>query len=735
MILDFEVNEDQPGVGNNLIRIIFSKLDFVAFSLMKFMYEIFFNVATAEFFSNATIRSFYGRVQLILGVFMVFRLSIVVLQTLIDPEKINDKNEGFGAIIKRVVLGLLLLAALTPINVPNASNDFEIELNNNGLIFGTLYSLQNRILANNTIGRIVLGTTDTNTGTNESANSTAQTDNEGKRLSSMANVFTSTIMRIFVRINLRGEDTSNPRKLDANGNVDMTDNSNWMCDIENGVLETYTRLDADPADLTSNALLTTTCGNGKIASAFNKISGHNLWYSGKARYAFNYIPILGTIVAIIMTVILLGFTVDIAVRAIKLSVLRLIAPIPIIAYMGPQSKDNNAFSNWVKAVVGTYLDLFIRLAVVFFVLFLIQDILVNGITINIGGGIVGAFSMIFIIIGLFIFAKQAPQFIKDVLGIKSFGSNIGLATIMGGLGSIRGGGIGMASGALNAFREQTDAAAQGKQAPGIMDTWRQSTDNMAKIRTGDKQAHGGPLGALQDRLAYQNREAAADRLGIGSRDFARASYVNKANKLDMENKEAEMNAANKDLARYQRNGGMMTRAQLAQEHGLTDQHEIDNAYSAYKQQYAQAEQRARTAEAEYKEAANKYSDSKDNVERMSKERQAMDVLPRIVDVERHHGKNYQGVAGRVQDAIYYREPQKVVTDSNKVAIDSNGQQTQNVEDYQYERSNEGYDGAVDDTTFLSIASGHGTGQGGPSGGGGGPIGGPPPGGGSPPPTP
>ena len=219
MILDFETSHRQPGVINNTLRNINGLLDWITFTLMKVMYMIFFNVATAEFFSNATIRSFYGRVQLILGVFMVFRLSIVVLQTLIDPEKASDKNEGFTAIIKRVVIGLLLLAALTPINVPNASNDFEIELNNNGLIFGTLYSLQNRILANNTIGRIVLGTTHENVSTNNSPDSTEQTDLEGQRISTMANVFTATIMRIFIRINIRDEDPSNPRKLDENGNV------------------------------------------------------------------------------------------------------------------------------------------------------------------------------------------------------------------------------------------------------------------------------------------------------------------------------------------------------------------------------------------------------------------------------------------------------------------------------------------------------------------------------------
>ena len=51
-----------------------------------------------------------------------------------------------------------------PISIPNPKNEYEIQINNNGLLFGTIYSLQRRILSNNTIGRLVLGTTDNDSG-------------------------------------------------------------------------------------------------------------------------------------------------------------------------------------------------------------------------------------------------------------------------------------------------------------------------------------------------------------------------------------------------------------------------------------------------------------------------------------------------------------------------------------------------------------------------------------------
>ena len=570
-VLDIETDQTAPGTLSNAWRYITGIIDIVFFTILKGVYEIFFGVATAEFFSNATIRSLYGRIQIILGVFMVFRLTIIVLQTLVDPDKVNDKNEGFSAVIKRVVIGLLLLAALTPINIPNASEEYEIELNNNGLIFGTLYSLQNRILANNTIGRIVLGTSSFDVANADAdPNSTTATDLAGQKVSQMANIFTSTIMRVFIRINLK----QNHQTADENADY-QTNPENWMCDIENDVLAQYTALDAEPSELASYYMLTTTCGEGKIGKlihkalvftnpmlgviggakqifekAFDAVFKHNLFNKSKARYAFVHIPIIGSIVAIILSVILIGFTVDIAIRAVKLAVLRVIAPIPIIAYMGPQSKENTAFSNWVKALISTYLDLFIRLAVIFFVLFLVQDLMINGITINVASsGFIKGLTMIFIIIALFIFARQAPQFIKEVLGIKSFGTNIGLATIMGGLGSIRGGVSGMGYGALSAFRQQTDALAEGKQAPGVMDAYRQSTDVMAKIRTGDKDAHGGALGYLQDRLEYSARNRALGRLGMDETDYAIAKY----NK-DRAESDAAYAQANFDrvAAKYQR---------------------------------------------------------------------------------------------------------------------------------------------------------------------------------------
>ena len=186
-----------------------------------------------------------------------------------------------------------------------------------------------------------------------------------------------------------------------------------------------------------------TCDGGNSSGGvLNSLLGVlNPKYNGKTFYVFSYMPFISMIVPLVFVVILLSFTIDVAVRAVKLAVLRLIAPIPIISYMDPKGSKDSAFNSWVKTLTSTYLDLFIRLAAVYFAIFLIQDMIVNGVVINHGSGVIGIISLILIWIGIFVFAKQAPKFIKDVLGLKGesgklfggLGQALALGTAVGGI--------------------------------------------------------------------------------------------------------------------------------------------------------------------------------------------------------------------------------------------------------------------------------------------------------------
>ena len=480
----------EPGVVGNLLRTIGSSLNFCVYFLLGMMYQIFFNVSSAQLFENETIKNFYGRIQLIIGVFMIFKLAVSILQGIMDPEKFTSGKEGgFGSIITRVVVALIMLAVIVPINIPDVqnANSYEKYINNNGLLFGTLYSLQDRILSGNTLGRLILGTTDEADDPSDSSSATQQ-----EKLEQSANIFASTILKGFLRINMLPEDQRE--------NDDETEETNWYCqgqdltDDHRTAINAYSQLDISPAALLSDPIVKAKCNLNWQAS----VPIVNL-IAGDSKYVFSFNFIVSLVVGAIFLVILVGFTIDIAIRSIKLAILRLLAPIPIISYIEPKSAKDGMFASWVKALTSTYLDLFLRLAVVYFVIFIIQDMMVNGIVIDQAGGMVGIISVIFIWIGLFFFARMAPKFIKDALGLKGSMTNIGLSGIMGGAATFVGGGSakGAMAGALSSMNAGVMAAAQGKQAP---PAWQTGADLAAQIRTGDPKAKGGLINSLNDRL-------------------------------------------------------------------------------------------------------------------------------------------------------------------------------------------------------------------------------------------
>lgn len=430
----------QNEIVDRTIRTIFATLDSVFFFILRGVYQVFFNVSTAEILSNELIRDFYYRCQLVIGVFMLFKLSVTILEGIMDPARITDKKAGAGKIISRIITSLVILALITPINIPNPQNEWEKQVNNNGLLFGALYSLQERILSNNTIGKLVLGTAD---GIDDA---TAQ----GQTLAEDADEFAVNILRGFLRINVK-QDSQVETGKDPEVNRD-----NWICsDIPDDQIKT---IQTGPTEEMLK-LVNEDCSAG---------------------FRFAYLPLIGGIVALVISVVLILYTIDVAIRALKLAILRLIAPIPIISHMSISAKEGkgeDAFSSWVRSLTSTYLELFIRLAIMYFVIYLIHDMIENGIVINTGTGIVGILSFIFIVIGIFIFARQAPKFIENSLGMKGSAGAIGATIAAAGIGTLRGGGD--RSNVLDSMREASRTVQNGGKDPGagLLKTYR---DNQVK---------------------------------------------------------------------------------------------------------------------------------------------------------------------------------------------------------------------------------------------------------------
>lgn len=151
-------------------------------------------------------------------------------------------------------------------------------------------------------------------------------------------------------------------------------------------------------------------------------------------YAYRYQYGISTLVGAFLIYVLVTVALKVAIRAIKLSLCEILAPIPIASYIDPKTS-KQSFDKWVETSIKTYLDLFTRLAVVYFVIYVFTLLFTsqnNGLTkfqelIGKYNGDTGRALLValFIIVGLLYFAKEMPKFVTSILGIPEGFSDIG----------------------------------------------------------------------------------------------------------------------------------------------------------------------------------------------------------------------------------------------------------------------------------------------------------------------
>ena len=119
------------------------------------------------------------------------------------------------------------------------------------------------------------------------------------------------------------------------------------------------------------------------------------------------------------------YCMDLGVRYIQLIFLQILAPIAAISYILPQK--DGLLQKWSKQTLTTYVDVFIRIAILYFML-LIVSILNTGINffeMTANGEQINIFMHILIIVGLLIFVNKAPKLIEELLPFKSGAASVG----------------------------------------------------------------------------------------------------------------------------------------------------------------------------------------------------------------------------------------------------------------------------------------------------------------------
>lgn len=221
----------------------------------------------------------------------------------------------------------------------------------------------------------------------------------------------------------------------------------------------------------------------------------------------SYTPIISSIVGIFVIFYLISFSFDVGSRIFKLMFLEILAPIPIISYMDP-GKGKGVFDRYRDEYISTYLELFVRLAIVYFALLLSNKVMLmltadsNGIF-SIGddiklSGLSLALAKVILVISIFNFAKTVPNLINSVFGFKnssSGGNNKGLITgaLLGAAGVAGGAIIGAGGAAVgSAMRGESF----GKAALNTLGGAGRSAVGMGKAGLGTKSLSVGSLSKM-----------------------------------------------------------------------------------------------------------------------------------------------------------------------------------------------------------------------------------------------
>ena len=436
------------------LRAICMAIDGVLYSLLDNAYDLVIKLSTAELLKHSTIKSLTGNLYIIFGVVAFFRLALLLVNAIIDPEKLNEKGKGLSNIFFRVV-GMVILLAVTP------------------FLFEKSYDLQGRIVgadaSKNIIFKTILG--------NNANIASSKNSNAGKALQNIALSSLITVDENYLR-NASSDDSKDKEKKDKEKVIlckykEIKDDNGKVKGYDYTKITNSDEYNFCPLVCVSNGDETCTPQGGYVydekkcswANCQNAVDLYNEMYvnedmspaklaqyvgtSGKIDvdgeeqevYVYNYMFIITGVVGVAMTYIIISFAIDIAVRMFELIVLEILSPLFIATFVDPKSAQSGPFKNWLSAVGKSYASLYIRLAIIALMVLLVS--IINQSKMFQSMGEVSGWAKIFMVIGLLIFAKKAPKWIGDMIGIKgdgglgglSIGKKLGGMALAGGLAS------------------------------------------------------------------------------------------------------------------------------------------------------------------------------------------------------------------------------------------------------------------------------------------------------------
>lgn len=404
---------------------------------------------------------FGNSVRNLVGIFMLFRILISLLNYLVNPDSLTDKSSGGSKLLIRVIICIALL------------------LLSNLFIFDELKNLQNIIIEDNgTSGSVlykIFGLDDSNIsdipecdGSNSDACLYSCAFSEGSN-------FSYSMFYPFIE--------------DENGQ-----------DIN----EIY-GLDLKRSFYNPNKCTDTTKKND--ANSQKTASTKGIQKNVVPDMDINFI--IGVAIGLFSIVMVGIICIDVVVRTLKLFVLEVISPITICCYINPKDK---IFNQWLSNYGKTYADLFIKLIGIKLMTILIS-------TVYSKFSAYSNFERLFYIMGIIVFAKALPSFISKIFNIENSGSFKESANMLKkglgfGAGAIGGAAAGIAGGyaAFNATKGQGGLKRTGAALGALPNILKSS---LTGAGAGSKGGIGGVTSGMQKVAKNNQQRIAAKASGAG----------------------------------------------------------------------------------------------------------------------------------------------------------------------------------------------------------------------------
>lgn len=355
-------------------------IDGLIYDLIGSLFEIFDFLSKVNLFSNDVYSNIIRRIYVVLGLIMMFALAYSLLKAVINPDEFSKGETSFPKLIKNVVVSLAIIAVLPT-------------------VFTVAFNIQNSLLNEDTIPKIVLG---------DEYKSTYL--NGGKTIA-----YNSFMAFLHVNESYCKEEYS-----DGNDGYDINEcEKSIPTNVSNVKWYTLWRLAADKrtfADVKQNV------------SMGDSIADFNQFGEAVVEGKLSYIMIISTIFGIFLLVVIANFCFDMALRIIKLMFFQIIAPIPVVCRVIPGGKMKDVFPTWIKKTTSTFLDVFIRIFVMYLGIFVILTVTDkwDGIP---KGNLSGTQSLVakaLIIMGVVMFIRQAPKLLGDLFHLDTGSMKLGL---------------------------------------------------------------------------------------------------------------------------------------------------------------------------------------------------------------------------------------------------------------------------------------------------------------------